>query len=168
MEYTVNVDIEMEAKSKKDLYSRLAKLLQNKKYWVGNITEEENLKEREKQMRDKTCEEKIDESLKSIIEDVKEALVSANKNDGRVIIGDDEYEDLNEWLNNYALSYDDDLHYRAKKLELSWGGPSDYFLFFEDGTIEYYYLDWFDGAKRELEGEQKEIMEELYNRCLDF
>jgi hypothetical protein len=29
---------------------------------------------------------------------------------------------------------------------LSWGGPSDEVRFYRNGTIEYRYHDWFDGA----------------------
>jgi hypothetical protein len=32
------------------------------------------------------------------------------------------------------------------RYQLSTGGPGDEFRFFSDGTIEYWYLDWFDGA----------------------
>ena len=117
----------------------------------------------------KSCEERIDEHLRSRIEDFKHALKSADENDGKVIISDDEvYDDLIEWINNYALSYDDDPVYRAKRLELSWGGPSDGFRFFENADlIEYYFMDWFDGATRTLYGEDYNIMKEFYDRVLN-
>jgi len=118
--------------------------------------------------KQKSCEERIEERLKSRIADFKRALESAEKNDGKVIMDDCTYEDLIEWINSYALAYEDHPRYRAKELELSWGGPQDYFLFFEDGTIEYHFLDWFDGAKRELHGEDKKIMKEVYDRCLNL
>ena len=118
--------------------------------------------------KQKSCEERIKEKLKGRIADFKRALESAKKNDGKVIMDDETYEDLIDWLNNYALTYEDHPHYRAKKLELSWGGPQDYFLFFEDGTIEYHFLDWLDGAKRELNGKDKEVMQEIYEKYLNF
>jgi hypothetical protein len=73
----------------------------------------------------------------------------------------DQYEDFIDWLNSYALAYEDDPHYRAKRLELSCGGPQDYFLFFEDSTVEYRFLDWFDGAERTLQGENLRVMTEV-------
>ena len=70
-----------------------------------------------------------------------------------------EYEDLFEYVNNNALSWDyvepgtfedqEDGYYR---LQLSWGGPSDEFRIYttqyadEIDIIEYHYMDWFDGA----------------------
>lgn len=111
--------------------------------------------------RDKTCEERIEEHLTTTIEAFKKAL------DGD--FGDEnEYEDFIEWLDCYILAYADDPHYRAKKLELSWGGPADYFLFFEDETIEYHFQDWFDGAKRELDGEDYDIMKSVYDMYLNY
>ncbi len=101
-----------------------------------------------------SCEEKIDQELNSRIKDFKNAL---NNED-----------DFIEWLNDYALAYEDDPHYRAKKLELSYGGPADGFRFFEDGTIQYYYQDWFDGAIRTLYGEDYKIMLEVYENYLDI
>ena len=102
----------------------------------------------------KTCEERIDEALRNRIEEIKEALDSSD--------------DIIKWINSYALAYDDDPHYKAKRLELSFGGPSDGFRFFEDGTIEYYFNDWFDGTTRKLSGENENIMKHLYNICLSF
>jgi hypothetical protein len=99
------------------------------------------------------CAERIGKELHGRIEDFEAAL--------RGEYPDGEYGDLIEWLGEYALSYSDDPHYRAKRLELSWGGPQDYFLFFEDGTIEYRFLDWFDGAELTLSGHDYEVMAQV-------
>jgi len=101
----------------------------------------------------KTCEQRIDKNLKSRLQDFKEALKQARKD--KII------EDFINWISSYALAYSDDSYYRAKRLELSYGGPQDYFLFFEDGSIEYHFLDWFDGAQRTLEGEDYETMQKV-------
>ena len=114
-----------------------------------------------------SCEERIDKELEARIKDFKRALEERDE-DGRVVIDGEVYEDIIEWLNTYALAYEDDPHYRAKRLELSWGGPSDYFLFFEDGDIEYRFLDWFDGASRKLTGEDYEIMKRFYDEVLNI
>jgi len=118
--------------------------------------------------RMKSCKERIHAHLQDRIKDVEQALKAEENEYGKIVIDGEEYEDLFDWINQYALVYSDDPHYRAKRLELSWGGPQDYFLFFEDGTIEYHFLDWFDGAKIELQGKQYEIMRELFERCLNF
>ena len=68
-----------------------------------------------------------------------------------------EYEDLFDYVNQTALSWDyvegegknNPGYYR---LQLSWGGPSDEFRIYTIGdtlevdVIDYYYMDWFDGA----------------------
>jgi hypothetical protein len=53
------------------------------------------------------------------------------------------------------------------RYQLSWGGPSDEFRFFTDEDfvpyhIEYWYLNWFDGAKSNVFGEDKELMLEIF------
>ena len=114
--------------------------------------------------RNKSCADRIYENLKGRIEYFGEIINSMNKNDGKIILNDGTtYEDIFDWLNQCVLFYGDDPHYRAKRMELSWGGPQDYFLFFEDETIEYWFLDWFDGAHMELEGEEYEIMQQIYD-----
>ncbi len=66
-----------------------------------------------------------------------------------------EYDDLYDYVNQTALSWDyvdseggEAGYYR---LQLSWGGPSDEFRIYvnqdkEIDIIEYWYMDWFDGA----------------------
>lgn len=39
------------------------------------------------------------------------------------------------------------------RFQLSWGGPSDEFRFYSDGSIEYVYLDWFTGIGWDVTGE---------------
>lgn len=110
----------------------------------------------------KTCEERIEEHLTTTIEDFKNAL------EGKFEEGE-EYEDFIEWLNCYSLAYEDDPECRAKKLELSYGGPADFFLFFtETERIEYHFQDWFDGAKRNLYGDDLEVMRTVYEEYLNI
>lgn len=47
--------------------------------------------------------------------------------------------------------------------QISWGGPSDEFRFYVDAQkkchrIEYWYMDWFDGAKKNLSGKNEELL----------
>lgn len=61
-------------------------------------------------------------------------------------------------FHNYGLSFDkpefpdfdesedDDTEKEPYyRYQLGWGGPSDEIRFYEDGTIEYVYMDWFCG-----------------------
>ena len=70
------------------------------------------------------------------------------------------YENMTEFLKSYSLSFDfiDGVQAEQEntvnywRWQLSWGGPSDEFRIFwnlEKGIykIEYWFLDWYDGAK---------------------
>ena len=119
-------------------------------------------------MRDrnnKTCSELIKEELKERIEDFKQALRSYEENNYEKIVTEDgyEYEDIIDWIVCNSLGVYDDNYYRAKRLELSCGGPQDYFLYFPKlDIIEYHYLDWFDGASLVLDGEDFKVMSEIF------
>jgi hypothetical protein len=58
------------------------------------------------------------------------------------------------------------------RYQLSWGGPSDEFRIYAQGReydwsiyrIEYWFLDWYDGASRTLSGDDRDfILELMYN-----
>ena len=51
--------------------------------------------------------------------------------------------------------------------QLSWGGPADEFRFYTDDCldpveIEYWFLDWFDGAEVILQGSDHDLLEEIF------
>jgi len=52
--------------------------------------------------------------------------------------------------------------------QISWGGPSEEFRFFADPElkcyrIEFWFLDWFDGASRTLRDGDKALMMDFFN-----
>ena len=54
------------------------------------------------------------------------------------------------------------------RYQISYGGPSEEFRFYADESldvvkIEFWHLDWFDGAKRNLNGKRFELMEEIFD-----
>ncbi len=119
-----------------------------------------------------TCKDRINQKLRERIAEFEEALKAEEQMQEEeretFKIDGNEYEGFIEWLNERALSYADDPCFRAKVLLLTWGGPSDYFLFFTElDRIEYHYQDWFDGAKRELQGHDYEIMRQVYERITE-
>ena len=66
-----------------------------------------------------------------------------------------EYDDIFDYVNQTALSWDyvegEGREAGYYRLQLSWGGPSDEFRIYinqdkEIDIIEYWYMDWFDGA----------------------
>jgi len=71
----------------------------------------------------------------------------------------DEYQDLNqyedffEYVNESGLCFDrvEAGTFKAQRAgywrwQLSWGGPSQEFRLFDNGDLEFWHLDWFDGA----------------------
>lgn len=62
-------------------------------------------------------------------------------------------------LNEYPLNIE--CNPGSVKIELSWGGPQDYFILYpNEGT--YHYLDWFDGAVKELDPDQHSLIYDLF------
>jgi hypothetical protein len=106
-----------------------------------------------------SCNERIDKELDRTIEDIANAL------DGKF---DEDYEDIYEWFNSYALSWDKDINTRYDSLCLSWGGPADYIRYYKDGRISYVFQDWFDGAERFLDGYDYKIAKQLYDEVLNI
>ena len=88
--------------------------------------------------------------------------------------GNDESDDDLGTFNEYGLAFD----YVAKgtfgdqkrgywRYQISWGGPSDEFRFYADERldltkIEYWFLDWFDGAKVNVTGKALALMTEIW------
>jgi len=71
----------------------------------------------------------------------------------------DEYQDLNQYedffdyVNQSGLCFDrveagtfEDQRAAYWRWQLSWGGPSQEFRLFDNGDLEFWHLDWFDGA----------------------
>ena len=57
------------------------------------------------------------------------------------------------------------------RYQLSWGGPGDEFRIYASQTgeyswsvyrIEYWFLDWFDGASRTLQGDDLDLLKEIF------
>lgn len=99
-----------------------------------------------------SCESRIDESLETAIKDIEE-LISKD--------------DLQEFF-EYGLCFDfveegtfEDQTEAYWRYQLSYGGPSDEFRFFGNGRIQYWFLDWYDGAHRNLTGGDLGTMEQV-------
>ena len=90
---------------------------------------------------------------------------------------EDEVEDLGT-LNEYGLCFDyvapqtfDDQDEGYFRYQLSWGGPSDEFRIYAERIkeyrwsvyrIEYWFMDWFDGAPLTLYNEERKFIEEIF------
>lgn len=121
--------------------------------------------------RNDTCEKRVGEHLGSRLEDLRRLWELYHK----------DCEAYDEDLGNmyeYGLSFDyvapdtfDDLEEGFFRYQLSTGGPGDEFRIFAQKVndyrfsvyrVEYWFLDWFDGASRTLYGADRELLEEIF------
>ncbi len=120
---------------------------------------------REKQ---KTCQERVQEELEDRISDLRR-LWRGYQKDPEKSVGD-----LGTF-SDYGLGFDyvapgtfNDQKRGYFRYQLSWGGPSDEFRFYCDENfkpveIEYWFLDWFDGASMTLSGQDYDLLEEIFD-----
>lgn len=87
-----------------------------------------------------TCEERIDSQLQALEEDIAGIVEQYYEGDEEGV-----------W-NNYPLAVSTR---QETKIELSWGGPSDFLSVIHEGaeiySVTYHFQDWFDGAVRSVE-----------------
>ncbi len=114
----------------------------------------------------KDCNQRIDNELQERLNNLRKLW------DNYKIEKTDD--DLGE-LHDYGLAFDyvapgtfDDQREGYFRYQLSWGGPSDEFRFFAGPDlschrVEYWFLDWFDGAHRVCEGEAEALLLELWD-----
>jgi len=86
--------------------------------------------------------------------------------------------DGEEAFSEYGLSFDyvapetfgEDQEEGYFRYQLSWGGPSDEFRFyvspsrhgFTPHRVEYWFMDWFDGASRRLYGADRVLLDDIF------
>jgi hypothetical protein len=113
-----------------------------------------------------SCEKRIDSNLQSRIDDLRCLSTAYREGNGK--------HDERGTLAEYGLCFDyvspstyDDQKEAFFRYQLSWGGPSDEFRFFVNPDfschrIEYWFLDWFDGAHRVLSGDAEALLADLW------
>jgi len=125
-----------------------------------------------------TCEERIEASLADEIEELRLLYraatddLSEKERDAMVA----EYgEHPEEAIYEHGLCFDyvlagtfdgQDEGYFC--YQISWGGPSDEFRFYTDAAlhvhrVEYVFMDWGDGARRVLEGDNKQLLLDVWS-----
>lgn len=96
--------------------------------------------------RELKCAERIEEYLASREESLADILKGYY---------DGDEQGFEEW-NNYPLAVSTR---KETKIELSYGGPSDFLTVIHDGTeiytVTYHFLDWFDGATQAVSDSSK-------------
>ena len=115
----------------------------------------------------KTCEQRVTGELAGRIEDLQELWRAYCE-------GEEEVEDLGN-LCDYGLCFDyvapgtfEDQDEGYFRYQLSWGGPSDEFRFFvgpdfQPYRVEYWFLDWFDGAYKRLTRNNLDLLLEIFD-----
>ena len=109
--------------------------------------------------KEKTCAELVQEKWQSTRVDLAAMLLGENwdiyKEDQGYGLSDDAYDGF-QAFSEYGLSWTynepEDGSNGFYCYLMSWGGPSDELRFYADirgqcHVIEYWYMDWFDGAK---------------------
>lgn len=118
-------------------------------------------------MEQLTCEQRVSKELKERLANLRQ-LWEAEKQ------GIEEVEDLGSF-NEYGLGFDyvapetfNDQEEAYFRYQLSWGGPGDEFRFFINPDfsvhrIEYWFLDWGDGASLRLDGDDYNLLDEIFD-----
>ena len=118
--------------------------------------------------RELSCEERIDAELADELATLRRLLDMYYEDC-------EAYTDDGDSFESHALSFDfvaprtfTDQEEEYFRYQISWGGPSDEFRFFVSDNlaipdrVEYWYMDWFDGAHRVLTGEDEDLLLEVY------
>jgi len=113
---------------------------------------------------EENCKQMIDDLLRSRLHDFELALDGFDPETGERV----KDFDFLEWLDDYILSFSDDPYYRAKRMELSVGGPgADSFLMFNNGLIEYRCATWGGEQVRTLFDDDLKIMEQVRDYLIE-
>lgn len=125
--------------------------------------------------RQPSCKERIRAHWHSVITDLRDLQKRKQSRDGRK--AEQAYEEFWE----YGLSFDyvaphtfTDQREGYWRWQLSWGGPSDEFRFYAEPIgsshphkIEYWFMDWFDGAHLTIRGEDEELLRAIFAEMRD-
>ena len=108
-------------------------------------------------MTEKKCKDKVEDAFRSRMEDIKTLFYAE----------DNRTEDLGH-LNEYGLCIDfveagtfKDQREDFYRYQLSYGGPQEEFRIYKNGDVEFWFLDWFDGAPIDVTGEDANIIKEI-------
>jgi hypothetical protein len=113
-----------------------------------------------------TCEERIREHYDSRMMDLRELWAAYQS-------GEEDVPDVGS-IYGYGLAFDyvepdtfENQPFGYWRYQLSWGGPSDEFRLHGGGRIEYRFHDWWDGAGMDLEGDDLQLLTEIFLWFLD-
>jgi hypothetical protein len=115
-----------------------------------------------------SCKEKVQDELRDRIADIRKLWRLYRKDTDAC---DEELGRFDEY--GLCFDYVSKDTFRDQKRgffrwQLSYGGPQDEFRFYTDENldpieVEYWFLDWFDGAKVKLCGRDYELLAEIFS-----
>jgi len=121
------------------------------------------------EQEDLKCKDRVDSHFRSRFEALKDLWAGYCEGD----------EGKTEEFYNYGLSFDyvkqntlSDKLEGYFRYQISWGGPSDEFRFFTNPDfsihrIEYWFLDWFDGANILLIGNEFDLLADIFENMVE-
>jgi hypothetical protein len=103
--------------------------------------------------KEKTCEDRIDDQLKRTITGIKALKKAMESPDWEGNLEENEIFSVLSTDYVYPHTFNDQ-EKGYYLIQFSWGGPQDELRLYHNGkyytTIEYWFLDWFDGAFRNV------------------
>ena len=107
-------------------------------------------------MKQENCKQRVKKAFKSRMEDIRRLVNYPDDEKVKEELGS---------IDDYGLSIDyveagtfKDQKEGYKRYQISWGGPSEEFRIYHTGSIEFWFLDWYDGASIPVTGEDAKII----------
>ena len=107
-------------------------------------------------MENKKCKDLVQKKYEGTMKDLRD------------ILDNDKEETRQEELDNFGLDISlieagtfEGQRADYVRYQLSWGGPADEFRIYKNGDVEYWYMDWYDGAKVDVIGEDSDLIKEI-------
>jgi hypothetical protein len=116
-------------------------------------------------MKKVTCEERIERELAGRLSDLRKLWTAYTEGD------EDRYSDELGNIFEYGLCFSyvpgEESGSGYFRYQISCGGPAHEFRFYCDERfrpirVEYWFLDWFDGAHRTLTGADENLLKEIF------
>jgi hypothetical protein len=106
---------------------------------------------------EKKCSDIVEDEFVCVMEDIRKLYYADSQED-------DELGSLNDYglcidmveAGTFKGQREDYIRY-----QLCWGGPSQEFRIYKNGDVEFWHLDWFDGAHVDVYGEDAQIIKDI-------
>ncbi len=118
--------------------------------------------------KQKTCQERVQEEFEDRMDDIRRLWRAYQKDPDKSVVDVGTFSDYGLGFDYVAPGTFNDQKRGYFRYQLSWGGPSDEFRFYCDENfkpveIEYWFLDWGDGATITLSGKDYALLDEIFN-----